>query len=138
MEHQRQIQTTNLIVILRSDDIIETRPRKDWSGVETIEHAVENMEAFVAVAGGERYPTLNYLPDHKVTDEAQIYYKNHPPVAIASAMIARSMMQMLLGNIFIKVRRLAIPSKLFTNVDDAVVWLNVQRHNAHKKEQKAS
>lgn len=138
MEHKRQIQTSNLIVTLRSDDIVETRPRKDWGGVEKLEHAIENMEAFVAIASGEMYPTLNYLPDHKVSDEAQIYYKNHPPVAMASAMIARSMMQMLLGNIFIKVRRLPIPTKLFTNVEDAVVWLNVQRHNARQKEQKAS
>lgn len=138
MQYKKKIQTRNLIVGLRVDDIIETRTRKDWDSTEDIELAKENMAAIVEISNGVLYPTLNFLPDHKVSDDAQIYYKNHPPAAIASAMIARSMMQMLLGNIFIKVRRLSIPTKLFTNVEDAVIWLNMQRHQAEQKKHRAS
>jgi hypothetical protein len=138
VQYKKKIQTQNLIIGIRVDDILETRTRKDWDGIEGVDHARENMAAIVEISNGVLYPTLNFLPDHKVTDEAQIYYKNHPPAAIASAMIARSMMQMLLGNIFIKVRRLSIPTKLFTNVDDAVIWLNMQRHQAEQKKHRAS
>jgi hypothetical protein len=133
MEYLRQELTTNLIIRLRADGILETITRPDWSGQERVDLAKENMAAIVRISQGALHPTLNYLPDHEVTNEAQDYYQQHEPAALASAMVARSMMSVLLGNIFLTFKKLKIPTKLFNNSEDAIQWLHGQRRLSERK-----
>lgn len=134
MRHiQKEIKTRNLIIRLRSDGIIETRNRPGWDALATEANARENMAAIVEISAGKLHPTLNYLPEHRVDDAAQKYYANHPRVSIASALIAKTMMQTLLGNVLISIRKLSAPTRIFNNKKDALDWLKAQEYEYLKK-----
>ena len=121
--YDTEIETTTLIVRLRSDGIIETRPNPLWTSTEGIKHARENMKAISEITGDQLRPVMNFLPDHYVTAEAQEYYQKHKPLALASAMVAKTFIQKLVGNFFVTFKRLPIPTRLFQDEDKAVAWL---------------
>ena len=131
MKYVREITTSGLRVSLREDGIIETRNHAGFQGPDGIENAIENMKAVTAISEGTLRPILNYLPDHYVTDEAQEYYANHPPAALASAMIAKSFIQKLIGNFLINFKKLPIPTRMFEDDEKAVQWL-MEHWEEHK------
>lgn len=116
-----------MIIRLRSDDIIETIHIEGWKGPETLEHAKENVAAVQRISAGNDYCLLGHLTDERVSDEAQIFYSEQKSAVFAIALVTKNMIQALLGNIFMSVRKLQAPTKLFSNPDDATAWLYEKR-----------
>ena len=119
----KQVKTTTVTISLRKDGIMETRPNPEFDKVEEVKHAEENMKAIQELIGDKLYPVLNFMPNHYVNHEAQMYYKNHKPLATASAMIANTFVEKLIANFFIKFQTLPIPTRMFSTEEKALKWL---------------
>jgi hypothetical protein len=123
MEPLREIATETMRFRILDNGIIEGRPIPGWKGTGTLEHAKNDMKALGILSNGKLYPTLNYLPDLAISKEARDYYSNHPPLAIAAALIVKSGIQRILGNFFLGMNKVKVPIRLFTNEQEAVEWL---------------
>lgn len=123
MKYKKEVRTSNLIVRLRADDIIETVHLEGWVGPEMVEHAKENVAAVQSITEGSYSCLLTHLTDEKISDEAQVYYSQQNANIVAIALITKNMIQAVLGNIFISIRKLSAPTKLFSNQEDATAWL---------------
>ena len=99
-----------------------TAPKPNWSGVEELEHAMENMEAIKKFNDGDLYPMVNILPEGHVTNEARKFYATSKPHAVCSAMVTNSFLQKILGNFFLNFNRVDIPIRLFTDPEEAESW----------------
>ena len=124
--------------MLREDGIVETRAREDWSGREDVHHAKENMKAVIEISGGQLRPTLNFLPDHSVSNAAQEYYKNHPVAAVAAALVTTSAVQRILGNFLMKFINRKLPTRMFDDERSAVGWLREEWGKKQAKHQVAA
>lgn len=109
---------------LRNDGIIVQRIVT--SGEQTLEDARENTRAYDEIAAGEKrlllvdmavpYSTGPGVREYYATPEAGRCVK-------ALAMVTPSSTTRIVGNFFLSLNRPPYPTRLFTNVDDAVKWL---------------
>jgi len=78
------------------------------------------------MTGGKKVPILSTADELTIPDEEVRKYMTRPeanPYCIANALIAPSLSQKLLSNIFISVMRPARPIRLFRNKEEAIAWL---------------
>ncbi len=136
MKYIKETQTSNLRILLRSDNIIETRTLGGWCGKSTLEHAKENMKAIEEFTGDTLYPMMNFLSSEELEKDAIEFYSNHEPMAVASAMIGKSLLARLVGNMFLKFFKLNIPTKLFADEEKALKWLSKFEPQPRKKVEK--
>lgn len=126
MEYLREVLTTNLHVLLREDDILETRYRDDWNDIENLEHAQENVEAIKEVIDGKLYPMISYMPSGLVSRDARQYYSKQEPYALAGALIALSTIHVIIANLFIHYTEIEFPMRMFKDEEMAIKWLKNQ------------
>jgi hypothetical protein len=78
------------------------------------------------MTGGKKVPILSTTDDLTMPDEEVKAYFMKPeanPYALATALIAPSLPQKLLSNLFIKIMKPTRPIKLFRNKEEAIIWL---------------
>lgn len=94
--------------------------------MHTIEHAQENHKVNMQLAGDIRRPFLIDMTDVKtMSPEARAFYAGpEPPKALtAVAILTTSRIGSVVGNIFLLLTKPTLPTRLFTDYNDAMTWL---------------
>jgi hypothetical protein len=94
------------------------------------EFTITDLEELVAIQtemGGKRLPVLILCSQYTNGDVEMLKYlsknKNNP-YSIADAFVINTMAQKIIGNFYIKLISLERPTKMFSNKEDAINWLN--------------
>lgn len=79
------------------------------------------------MTGGQKVPTLSTTDELTLPDDEVREYMTDPnanPFCTANALIAPSLAQKLLGNLFMRIMKPARPIRLFRTKEEAIHWLN--------------
>src|SRR5262252_2940960 len=98
--------------------------------VQTIEDARENLDACARLAAPDRKPLLSDIRQAKpLMPEVRRVYMGESLVAFAAmAMLVRiTPLGRAMGNVYLKIARPGIPTKLFTDESKALSWLRDAR-----------
>jgi hypothetical protein len=75
---------------------------------------------------GKDYPSLSFIDDLKsVTKEARDFFSKGDGIKHMKnlALLTRSPISKMLGNFWLQISKPTVPTRLFTNEDDAIAWL---------------
>ena len=119
----KKIELDFATVFLREDGIVSTEIFSDDS--LSLEQTKELLKAYLKVSNGGNVPHL-IIPSKFVIPENEVlnylrYEANK--FGKADAYVIKSLPQKILGNFFIKVLKPELPSRLFTNEEEALKWL---------------
>ena len=84
------------------------------------------IEGIGEVSGGKKVPILSTADEEVLPDDDVKEYFMRPdsnPYSLANAVIAPSLPQKLIGNLFLRMNKRGSPIKLFRNKDEAIAWL---------------
>jgi hypothetical protein len=93
---------------------------------ETLADAQENIRTCALLGGGQRRPIVVDMRGVKAqAREARLYYSGPETAQVISAiaLITGSRVSALIANFFITVSKNTIPTKLFTDETEALLWL---------------
>ena len=119
-----KIDLTHSVIVLRDDGIIELYANDHH--VYTIEDVKENVKAFGELTGNEKVPVLiiggsfssldDQTREFMATEESLKYSK-------AEAFLITSLAQKILINFYIKFNKPLVPTRVFTDKEEAIEWL---------------
>jgi hypothetical protein len=118
------IETTAYHTWMGEDGIARTKV-KPFSNI-SIKEAKENSEAVNSLSAGNDYPLLIDARNIKsMTKEARDFFSmnNRSSYVIAFAIIIDSPLSKIIGNFFMGLNKPRVPTKLFTDEKDALLWL---------------
>ena len=122
---QQQIVTRTGTLYLDADGII--RGTINPGAEQTLEDAIENVQASSAVGLGKRRPLLvDMRPIKSQTREARTYYTGPEGTRCftAAAVLVDSPVSRLIANFLLGFNKSAtVPSRLFTSEPEAIEWL---------------
>ncbi|HMF40931.1 MAG TPA: hypothetical protein VKQ32_09555 [Polyangia bacterium] len=98
--------------------------------VQTIEDARENLDACARLAAPDRKPLLSDIRQAKpLMPEVRRVYMGEKLVAFAAmGMLVRSTpLGRTMGNVYLKIARPGIPTKLFAQESKALAWLRAAK-----------
>lgn len=120
-------------------DVQSSRVAKVWVGEDgicrivhepnadvTLEDAQQTMAAYNKVRGGKRLPLfIDTKTQRSFSREARKYYASEEAAAAASAaaIIVGTPVSRVLGNFYLGVSNPHLPSRIFTDEDEALAWL---------------
>jgi len=94
---------------------------------QTLDNAKENLSAALATRDGKRRPLLIDVRGGQPLDaEVRHYYSGQVLVDGFTALgllVDASPLGLMMGNVYFRVARPGIPTRLFTSADDASRWL---------------
>lgn len=130
-----EILTQSSRIVVRPDDIVTIKVRKEWDQPDTLEVAKETVAALIRAVDGKNRGVMSYMPDTHLPKDVLEYYKQTETGAIATALIVASFGAKLMGNIFLKIatKRNAPPVKLFAAEEEAIEWLQGQIKKCQSK-----
>jgi hypothetical protein len=112
-------------IVLRPDGIVLTRIAD--GAAQTLDDARENLAASVAVTSGRRRPLLVDISRcQPLEPEVRHYYSGKLLVESFSAiglLIEASPFGRMMGNVYLRVARPGIPTRLFADEPSAFDWL---------------
>ena len=117
------ISTTTARIELTEDRIVVVRLR---DLVQTVDDARENLDACARLAAPDRKPLLSDIRQAKplMPEVRRVYMGESLAAFTAMAMLVRSTpLGRTMGNVYLKIARPAIPSKLFAQESKALAWL---------------
>ena len=119
--------------------VIESRAFTSWLGNDRIcytvvkpnanvqlEDALENTCSIKEISGNNIYPILVNLKEiNSISKEARNHFsmQNHTPGVSAIAMLIKSPVSCIIGNIFLGFNKPVVPTQLFTRERAALSWL---------------
>ncbi|MBK6984503.1 MAG: hypothetical protein IPH32_07000 [Bacteroidetes bacterium] len=119
-----KIDLTHSVIVLRDDGIIELYANDHH--VYIIEDVKENVKAFGELTGNEKVPVLiiggsfssldDQTREFMATEESLKYSK-------AEAFLITSLAQKILINFYIKFNKPLVPTRVFTDKEEAIKWL---------------
>lgn len=119
-----KIDLTHSVIVLRDDGIIELYANDHH--VYIIEDVKENVKAFGELTGNEKAPVLiiggsfssldDQTREFMATEESLKYSK-------AEAFLITSLAQKILINFYIKFNKPLVPTRVFTDKEEAIEWL---------------
>lgn len=110
-------------ITLRSDGIIELHIHPS-----TLLNALKSeqlKQAAMELGGGKKYPFLIFLGENVTTDDTLMAFARNPEnkYSTAEAIVITSVIQRILGNLYNRFMRPVVPTKMFSNREDAEFWL---------------
>lgn len=93
----------------------------------TLAAAKENTAINLKIAGGIRRPFLIDMSNVKsMSREARVYYAGNEPLKAitAVAILTNSNVGKMVANFFIGLTQQLMPTKMFTDVNEAIKWLS--------------
>lgn len=111
-------------VLLMDDDVlrIEIQPEQEFG----LSDFMELVDAAEQIGHGKKFKNLiivgiHTLPSKEARDmsssiEGSVY-------KLADAFVIHSIAQKIIGNFIINIQKPAVPTRLFTNEEDALLWL---------------
>lgn len=122
-------ETPTALVDLGPDGILTVRIRD--GAHQSLADAEQNLGAALAERGGERRPLLIDIREAKPLDaEVRHYYSGQVLVdgfCALALLIDSSPLGKMMGNVYFRVARPGIPTRLFTQVAQAHEWLATHR-----------
>ena len=119
-------------------EVFESQAQRIWLGEDGILYIVavpnaeisladarEMTDASVRLAGGKKRPLFADLQQIKsITREAREHYASGAPQAVqAVALYVDLKISTILGNIFMAYNKPRVPTKMFTDRNEAIQWL---------------
>lgn len=121
--------TETALVELGPDGVLSVHIRTN--AAQSVANAKENLSAALQVAAGQRRPLLVDISEAQpLSAEVRHYYSGQVLVDGFTAMalvIHASPFGRMMGNIYFRVARPGIPTRLFTEPDEARAWLMAYR-----------
>jgi hypothetical protein len=121
--------TETALVELGADGVLSVRVRT--AAAQSVANAKENLSAALEMAAGHRRPLLVDISEALPLDaEVRHYYSGQVLVDgfTALAMVVHaSPLGRMMGNVYLRVARPGIPTRLFTEADMARAWLMAHR-----------
>jgi hypothetical protein len=125
MQAQAKIVRVEVFTIeMRADGILHLHA--DGDKVITMELYSILIDTIGEMTEGKKVPILSTADELTIPDEEVREFMIKPeanPYCVANALIAPSLAQKLLSNLFIRIMRPARPIRLFRNKQDAIEWL---------------
>jgi hypothetical protein len=93
---------------------------------ETLDQAKASIAAIRKVSAGKKRPLLlDMRPIKSQTREVRTYYASPEASGAysAAAILVASPMSRMIGNMFIGIGKLPVPTRLFSTEDEAIEWL---------------
>ena len=112
-------------VVLHGDGLVVTRIREAMA--QSLADARENLDATIRACGGQRRPLLiDISRGEPLEPEVRHFYTGERLVEAFLALgllVEASPFGRMMGNIYFRVAKPGIPTRLFTDEDAAVQWL---------------
>lgn len=122
------------------DGVVVTRTEQVWLGedgiiravihpglVTNLDDAKENTRAFTQVSGGQRRLAVIDMRAHaaSATRDAREWYAGpgNGEVVLAVALLVRSNVSRMIGNLFLGLNKTVFPLRLFAEPEPALEWL---------------
>lgn len=124
-----KLQTRAMNAIVHENGIIETSVREDWDHPDTVEIALENIDALTKAVDGQNRAILSHVPSMHMSKEVMECYEKATIGHVANALLTDSFTTKLMGNLFLRLskalpnRQMAVPTKLFSKREEAEKWL---------------
>ena len=116
------IQTIGYSIFLRKDNIIQLQIHETFF-VE-LSDAMSILESILKLSNGTKYPLLViYADDNSFSTETRAYIANHT-LTKADALVGTSLALRIVGNFYIKINKPIRPTRMFNDVESAMIWLN--------------
>ncbi|MCB1193628.1 MAG: STAS/SEC14 domain-containing protein [Leptospiraceae bacterium] len=118
------IETKTTKTFLRKDGLIQVDALPNSK--MTIEDAIENIEAQKSLANGKKYPLLvNLGAVGSINRDARVYLGGTEAEKniSATAIVVSSIVGKIIGNFMIGLNKTIYPTRLFTEVREAIAWL---------------
>lgn len=119
------IETRTGVVRLRDDGAIEVRIHPKVR--QLVADAKENLQAASALAGLVRRPLLVDIQQSEALDpQARHYYATSPlhgNFTRFALLINASPLGRMMGNVYLKMSKHRVPTRLFASEDEAIGWL---------------
>ncbi|MCB9234436.1 MAG: STAS/SEC14 domain-containing protein [Bacteroidia bacterium] len=106
-----------------TEDIVEISGNPEWEGNITLENAQEFWPLFKEMVGDRIVGSLTFLSENYIDGDARDYLMTSEPVAKATAIVADSFMKSMIGNFLMKVRKSEIPTRIFSDPEEARAWI---------------
>lgn len=116
--------TRTLTLVMRDDGIMYGVALPDSQ--QSLEDARENVECVRNMAAGQRVPLLvDIRQTGTLSREARMHYGSQEGARVitAVALVGDSAFSRVVGNLFIRLSKPRYPARLFSSVDEAIVWL---------------
>ena len=108
-------------VFLRDDDIIQIQMKDNFDG--KLADSQKMLECIIQLSNNKKYPLLSiYGHNNSFTKEAKDFVANSSST-LADGLVGFNVIFNLLGNLYIKINQPNRPTRLFSNVENAVEWL---------------
>jgi hypothetical protein len=119
-------ETETAVVALGADGVVTVRIRK--GAYQSLANAGQNLAAALAECAGQRRPLLVDISEALPLDAAvRHYYSGQVLVDGFTALgllVNASPLGRMMGNIYFRVARPGIPTRLFTEADEASQWVS--------------
>lgn len=119
-----EVKTRTQVVKMGEDGIVRCQVLKNSK--HSLLDSIENIHAVVSVSKGKRSPVLVDIRDAVAIDKDARAYLSSDEVSkhqSACALIIESNLSRLIGNFFLGLNKTKFPTKLFTDVQSAELWL---------------
>jgi len=120
----KEVQTRTSRYYLDADGII--RASVAAGAEECLADAQENIRACTTLGRGQRHPVLINLNGLKSQNrEARMYYSGPETARAVSALalVSNWRLSTIIANFFLAITKGSIPTKLFTDEAEALIWL---------------
>jgi hypothetical protein len=120
----KTVQTSTMTASFRSDEVVQLVI--DANSHTKVPEVIEAINAIKESAGGKRCPLLVIAGKDASIDTAAMSYmaKNtSESTNTAIAFLIGSISQKLLGNFYLSFNKPLKPTRIFTNIEDALEWL---------------
>lgn len=118
------VKSSSGITWLSEDGIIIAVASKQ--ALHTLNDAIENNKINILLSQGKRRPFLIDISEvQSMTREARAFYSGPEPKKgiTAVALLTKSVMGKVVANFFLKLTVQSVPTKMFTNFEEAKEWL---------------
>jgi hypothetical protein len=108
---------------LRADGIIELQINP--STLLNAQKSELLKQATIQLGDGQKFPFLVFLGENCTTDDTLLQYARNPEnkYSTLEAIVLTSVIQKILGNLYHRFMKPVVPTKMFTNREDAEFWL---------------
>ena len=122
--HPKKVDIGHSSVELRYDGLVEIVFKR--SSLIGLQECLDLMDAYEQILEKRRYPLLHIAEDYvQFNGDAREFGSSEEGLrfSAAEAFVIKSLAHKLLANFYLKVNKPSVPTKFFSNKEDAEEWL---------------
>lgn len=90
---------------------------------QNLDDAKQLVAAVKEISDERLLPALVFVSNNPVRPEARNYLKQNQHINSMGALIVSNPLQRVIANLFLVLAKIDVPSKVFTEVDEAMRWI---------------